>query len=268
MPELFQYCLDNKIKIAKFYHTLQTQYLKIFSEILISQRNQKVGERFLSLFNHLIKSGIIEDVEHATVGLRPITLTNKYQLEFLSPNGKDHVSFAEKQAKYLTGKTATIPDFNNLSTIIKITNAKKAAILTADTTNSQLKRLKGKISETVSCVQVPHHGSQNNHCPQLWKSLTRNSPCRAVFSVGDEKRDKLPKRAVVEYFDLNGYQVESTDCVHGISEHYGILGFTTSSIAKANSIALSSFSRLRESALIRASTIPPRLKGDKSHIMK
>lgn len=267
MPELFEYCLNNKIQIGKFYHTFETQYLKIFSEILVSQNSQKVGSRFFTLFRELCKLDVIVEVERATVGLRPITLTSGFQLEFLSPIGKDHMLFTEQQAKFLHGKTTTLPDFNFLSTITKVTNKKNAAILTADTTIKQLRRLTGKILETVSHIQVPHHGSQNNHWPKLWNSLNKKLPCKAIFSVGDEKRDKLPKRVVVEYFDSNGYQVESTDCVYGISEHFGVVQFTMSSIAKANRTALSSFSRLTKPAITRTPVIPPTLKGDRSYTM-
>lgn len=184
MPDLFDYCEINNISIKHFYHTFEIEYLKIFSDIIVSQRSQKLAERFLLKFQVLTDSMLIKSIDSISNSIKPIALDNGYSIEFLSPHGKDYLKFSEHQSRYLSNRTSVLPDFNSLSSICLITNKTKAGLLTADVTKKPLRRLIGHVSEEMQFVQVPHHGSIKNHVEKFWDSLDLVKDCPAVLSVG------------------------------------------------------------------------------------
>ena len=107
-------------------------------------------------------------------------------------------------------------------------------------------------------IQVPHHGSDKNHAADFWKGL-KFTHCPAVYSVGYVKRDKLPKKAVVDFFDKNNFYNTSTNFVHGLLEFYGSLSSNSTS---RKSILLNTRSTLLSKTQSMAN-IPIRFVGDK-----
>jgi beta-lactamase superfamily II metal-dependent hydrolase len=263
MPGLFEYCEDNNISIKHFYHTFDIEYLKIFSDILISQSSQKLAERFLIKFEKLTASMLIKSIDTISNSIRAITLDSGYYIDFLSPHGKDYLKFAEHQSRYLNGRTSVLPDFNSLSSVCLITNKIKAGLLTADTTKKPLRRLIGQVVEEIQFAQVPHHGSRKNHVEKFWRSLNVVKACPAIFSVGDVLRDKLPNIEVIEYFDKKGFRVESTDFTHGLVDYYQPSMVRSLNVTRI-STSLSSFSTLVKTNNITVNTLQ-RFKGDKTY---
>jgi beta-lactamase superfamily II metal-dependent hydrolase len=243
MPELLEYCFLNRITIGTFLHTFENQYFKILNEILLSQKNLKLAQRFLKTLKELCDSGNIKDIDRISNRTKSIKLGSTRKLQFLSPIGKDYLDFADDQAKYVSGRTTALPDLNSLSCVSKITDGTEAILLTADITKKPLQRLTNIVSETISCLQVPHHGSDKNHVVSFLESLKKKDACPAVFSVGDVRRDKLPKRSVVEYYDSNKFEIHSTNFVYGLAEHFNS---TTSALPTPGKIqaSLANFSRV------------------------
>ena len=261
--DLFEHFINENIKIGIFFHTFNTEYFRIFSSILVTQKQWGVTNRFLNAFDKAEKKGLIKTIEVISPGLYPVNLTGSINLSFLSPNGKDYKDFAFQQARYLAKQTNTPPDFNNLSSIIQISDSIKTVLLTSDAPQKSFKRIISVIQKKVQLVQVPHHGSLKNLLPSFWQPLKIKSNCPAIFSVGDVKKDKLPNRSVVEFFDNRGFYNESTNYVYGIAEYYAPSSMIPPK-ALSLSLSLSALS-LKKSTTLKTIVPPTRFLGDRSH---
>jgi beta-lactamase superfamily II metal-dependent hydrolase len=164
---------------------------------------------------------------------------------------------AKQLARKVNRITTSSADINKLSTVIKIYNNKYAILLTSDAVKKSFVTLRNSISHEVVLAQVPHHGSFRNIDEKFWDSVIKTKKCPAVFSVGDEPKDKLPNKETVAFFDIRGYDVHSTSSVYGINDYFG---FSTST-QNPRSTILNTFSKLR------ATTQPnqPSSKYNRSH---
>jgi hypothetical protein len=86
-----------------------------------------------------------------------------------------------------------------------------------------------------------------------------NEEIYLVYSSGDVKRDKIPKKSVVEYFHNKNYFNVSTNFVYGLVELYGTP--IVSSISR-RSLLLGTRSSIRSSTLVTTPPLP-RFFGDK-----
>lgn len=120
-------------------------------------------------------------------------------------------------------------------------------------------RLRNSINSEIVLVQVPHHGSIGNVDEAFWKGLKKVENCPAIFSVGDEPKDKLPNRETVEFFDQNKYEVQSTNLVYGLSTYFEKP--TASVTGASKSQLLDTFSKLRKTTVLRPVT--DKYNGDK-----
>lgn len=259
MPELLKYLIENKITVRCLYHTFTVHYLELF---------KKLSQRAITATKDLIFS-LEKAIETKTVWAikgevchedKSIALYSDVQLEFWAPAGVDYFHFAAKKS------TSNHVDGNELATIITISNATEAILLTSDAGRKSFKRIKALIKHMISLAQAPHHGSLANLEASFWEALSKSPVCPVIFSVGDVKKDKLPKREVVEFFDNVGFHVESTNYVYGLVEHFGTedSDASISDSAKAKMLLIN-MDPLTSAAIIRTSSTPTRFSGDKNY---
>ncbi len=262
--DLLEYCIDNKIYIENFFHTFETEYFRLFSLILASQKQQMVTQKFLSVLERAIGEKIILNIDKVSSNSASIFIFNDIFLNFKAPLGEDFFTFSRSQARYQKKISSTAPDFHQLATIIEISNSEKSVLLTSDANSKAFKRLVKKITKEVQLVQVPHHGSKYNLYQGFWENLTLKIDCPALFSVGESPKDELPDKEVVEFFDTLKFYNESTNYVYGIKDFYPMKLKSINLKAASISTFLNSFSRF-VSTNISAPVIPNRFNGDKSY---
>jgi len=215
MGFLFEYLIENNISVGCFYHTFAWNYVHVLNNSVISARVKEGTIKFKRKLDEADAKGILKDIEGGiSHQLQPIHLYSNVFLKFLSPNGKDYVEFSRAK---IQDKTV---DANRLAAISLISNSQEGVLLASDAATRSFQRITGKVSDLLCMVQVPHHGSPNNLLREFWVPLNKKPECPAVFSIGDVKKDKLPKREVVEFFHNQGYFNTSTDYVYGIKEFY------------------------------------------------
>lgn len=245
-----------------FLHTFSIEYFDILSNTLKSQTQKNTTRNFLTCLKLAIKNNLIQEIDDVSNNFRTLMLNDTISLSFYSPIGRDYLNFSSSKSRYVhNNSSGSVPDFNQLSTIIKISNGTTAILLTSDSVKKSFKRIKNKIIEKIELIQVPHHGSLYNLSEDFWKQLKKEDDCPAVFSIGDVKKDQLPDIEVVRFFHNQKFKNYSTNRLYGIKEFYYPNEKAGEDGTKL-SLALSAFSIKRKSVTMRIDDI--RFSGDKS----
>jgi competence protein ComEC len=240
MADLFQYCISNNIKVKYFYHSLH-QFLGDFYNRTFT--SQKIQASILDFFQkYELFDDYIEDSINVNSHLAPLLLTDKISLSFLAPSGKVYTKFAKQLSRKVNKITTTQADVNKLATIIAVQNESHCILLTSDAVKKSFEKINKRISPVLVLIQVPHHGSWLNVQEKFWNSMIKEDKCPAIFSVGDEPKDKLPNQKTVEFFHKSNYDIHSTNEVYGIKEYFKLP--TPPILNKSN--VLNSFSKLRK----------------------
>ena len=218
---MLEYCLSNQIQIKRFYHTFKNDYLKLLTKnsVVYSQKLQKDISTFFESYRKAIDN-IICDFDKVNCNSKSIVLFDDVELSFLSPSSADERKLLSQQVKSEVKSASLAPDFNLVSTVIRIGNKYKYVLLTSDAPSRIFNRIKEIIIGEAQVIQVPHHGSSNNHNENFWSNLKYINNCPSVYSVGDLKKDKLPNFQVVSFFEKSKYCNYSTNYVHGLREYY------------------------------------------------
>lgn len=223
MAALLAYCERSQIKIHRFYHTYSFDPIKLaWANVKASATNQlatliRTVERMYN--NQAIR--IAGYVSEDTI----IKLSDDFFIRFLGPSQADvdrYLKAVDLLAPQNRSKTSQAA--NHLSTIIQIIGPHKQAILSSDCTHESLRRIHNRRSDDLtgqplSLVQIPHHGSINNHYLPLWLDLEKDPNSQAVISVGSN-RPSQPSFHVVKDFDQAGFEVKSTLPVHGYASYF------------------------------------------------
>jgi hypothetical protein len=262
--DLLEYCIKHTIKIDILYHTFSVEYFTLFTSILVTQNQFKTTRRFLSALDLAVKSKVIIDIDNASKNSKAIALTDNISLSFLSPIGGDVIEFSQVKAKHDAHLTTSVPDLNNLATIILIKGENnKSILLTSDAPKKAFKRINKLLGSIFQLVQSSHHGSKKNLFEDFWSNLLIEKNCPAIFSVGNVKRDKLPNIETVKFFDEVGFHNESTNFVHGIAEYYKPI-VTLPPRTNTTSRNLSLFSKLKKVSSTPLK-LPARFIGERDH---
>lgn len=259
LGEVLNYCITNGIIIERFLHTFGWDYLEILDLLFFTTDQQKDIETFITAIDNGLKLKIIKEIDDVTHNFNPILLEGTTYMQFFSPSGNDYIDLTKSKLKYKRGDTKKKPDFNEVATIINISDGTQGAILTSDAKSKKFERIREKIKTETKVIQVPHHGSQYNLDAEFWIALAKTHDCPAVFSVGLEG-DKLPKKSVVEFFDNNGFHNESTNFVHGLSEYYQTKTTVAPTISKSTSLTISTFGHIVSPKTV---SFVDRFNGDK-----
>lgn len=248
MASVFEHCMKNKIKVKYFFHSLAPFVSEILNRILNSQKIQKSIKDFFETYQNF--SDFIEDSIQITRHLKDLNLNETISLSFLTPDGRVYDKMQLQLARKVNQITTTSADINKLSTIIKIYNQEEAILLTSDSVKKNFVQLRNKITHEITLVQAPHHGSSASIDKQFWDSIKKIDKCPAVFSVGDEPKDKLPNRESVEFFANQGFDIYSTNNVYGIRDYFGYLP----TITNPKTTILNNFSKLRATTTSKLSS--------------
>jgi beta-lactamase superfamily II metal-dependent hydrolase len=225
LGELLEYLTDNKITVGIFIHTLTSMFLEIFELQENSRRVIRNTENFALNFEKANKEEILLEIDAASNKYTPIHLYDEVYLSFLAPTNQDEILLSKQKIRYSKKLSTTFPDVNFVSTVILISNKDEGILLTSDAKKHSFVRIFRKMATDkmklhVKLIQVPHHGSLYNLEEKFWNYIKKDDKCPAIFSVGDSKKDKLPNKEVVEFFDTIGCHNISTNYVYGISDFY------------------------------------------------
>ncbi len=217
--ELLNYFENKNINIKTLSSTIQPNQFQYFN--LVSSLNER--KRLVELINKinsLYELGVIEDVFPA-YNERISFKINNSELTCLYPRQKEYNRLGNQIQKYITKKSSSKPDLNEVSTIFKINCENFYGLLTSDCTIQGLDYIFRKDKDVqenqLQLAQAPHHGSKYNHNQLFWKNRNRIKDCPVVFSSGTSKHN-LPNREVVEDFYKYNYKIYSTNFVNGIKE--------------------------------------------------
>jgi hypothetical protein len=214
MNDIFEFCIENNIKIKFFLHTLIPEVLDIYDRIFYSKKVEKEIVRFM----HLIEFLQTEDEIPVSYHIKPLNLFTNVYLSFYAPEGVTYRTISKKISRKKNKVVTTSADINRLSTIIGISNDQNEILLTSDAVKKSFIKIKNRIKKEVLLAQVPHHGSFKNISPAFWEELPRKSRCPAIFSIGEEPKDTLPNFETVKLFENLNYDIYSTNCCYGIKE--------------------------------------------------
>ena len=221
IAEILDYCIDNSVKINKFLHTFASDYLYLFSKILKRTKHKFAFEKFIETFETAISKNVFDIFGTIESGnTENLVLSKNMKLVFHAPVGRDYFDLAKFRAKHMLSYPITYTDIHRVSTIIELSKENRSVLFTSDARKRAFVRLRNKLTKSFELIQVPHHGSSNNLDEKFWQSINKKDKCFAVFSVGDSKKDKLPKKEVVDFFHKQGFYIKATNNVFGISEFY------------------------------------------------
>ena len=256
--ELLNYCERKSITINKLGFSFDTAITYIYNQFYSTGKKINLFEFFEFLYTQGKKKNdkrtILTTFQiHSKL---PSFNNDEFSISFLRPTETQTSNLARSLGKFSAKKTKKEPDLNIYSTVLELVKNKKSILLTSDAPLKSFKSLeryyKSK-SNIFYLVQIPHHGSNNNHWLSFWRNLKRTEKCPAVFSVGELIRDRLPNTNVVEEIDSEKYTIHSTNIVHGIAD------FLKIKHSKKTPSILGMSSKLKSS---RKTNVPSQYHGD------
>lgn len=243
LAALFKHCEDNKIIINKVILTFEK--IRVF-QALVSSKNRKERKKNKRYFRKILgsptdtkffqcmekmfslkKQKLIKSIAYVDPGPIDLPIPN-INLCVLSPTGYERMNFDEK-----SNNINNVPDqkdsgelINSLSTIISLDYAGHKVIFTADAIPKSLERiitdnlLPNKIKDLL--IQLPHHGSSENHILDFYKTLKIRTQGKklAVVSAGQHRRYAHPHKSVIGEVRKQNYILYSTNYVNGIAQTF------------------------------------------------
>jgi len=204
-PDLFKFCLSEKIKINFFYQTIDkigTDYWKFFEV-----DNTSLGQldSVLALAHQLHEENLLE-FGYPTYG-HQIPLDNGNYIKFLAPH-HDEIMECQKIMNFEHDKKKRSKAANYLSTVLKIRLGDDIILLTSDAEKNVFDRILNRHIEIIEdkrllLCQAPHHGSYNNYEDTFWSTITNHSKSPAVASAGENRRYKHPHYETLSAFYKN-----------------------------------------------------------------
>ncbi len=240
-PDIFQYCIDNKIYVKCCYHTIETFIIDFYEKVFTSKKIESEIRRFFETYE--LFDDYVKDKVQINSHLREVVLTNDITMAFLAPEGVLYQKFGKQLSRKRNLLRVSYPDINKFSPIILIGNSTDAFLLCADAVSRSFKVLRGLSLPRIILAQVPHHGSWLSINEEFWENLKRIDNCPAVFSIGDAPKDKLPNIETVDFFDKHDYKIYATESVYGISDFFSV-GSVLSLAGKKKQRALNTYSKV------------------------
>ena len=253
-PELLKYCDGEGIIIKKFIHTATfdpKRLGQIFNKPIITEQEhyeaatstvnrEKHKDLLWKLFQlldeqaRLNSRGFIKSV-HTVNNDYKIELEGDVQLKFLAPY--EYREFdcyidgtyntGEEEKLEITKFHENNPKANYLSSFLQIYSASGGwqLLLCSDVTSYTLERIfkndyefRELQARRPMAIQIPHHGSLNNHYPAFWEGIRDIDKSNVVVSVGN--RYGHPNVVVIDYFKDLVHSIHATNYVGGFKESY------------------------------------------------
>jgi len=216
--ELLDYCQSKDIKIKYFLHSLNihSSYLNWAN---IDNDSNNLLEKIIVKSVEFYNSQIIYRIGYISLGFN-LPLNNEFNLSALSPSD-DECRLFMKIVDYFK---LEIPNkcsqaANLLSSVLKVHTKESYILLTSDSTKEVFNRFRTRLieefKEKLLLCQIPHHGANNNHDIEFWKSLKKELNCPSVISAGNHKKFNHPDYNVVDDYINAGYKIYSTNNVNG-----------------------------------------------------
>lgn len=226
VTELLKYCKANRIQVNNLGLTFDTlvsiAYFKFYSytnQLMLKDFFDEILEQVRKPKTSYLKNLFQISKDTAALKLNNLTIT------FRSPILSETIKIHRALSKLGNGEIVSPPNLNVFSAIIELEYNGKFILLTSDAILSYFKKLSSFYTSNPSIkfqlVQIPHHGSSQNHFPKFWDDLNVILDCPAVFSVGDEPKDELPDHDVVSHIDSLKFKIHSTNYVYGLKDHFG-----------------------------------------------
>jgi beta-lactamase superfamily II metal-dependent hydrolase len=233
LPELLDYIQHNNLHVRLVAHTLEGTGKRYWKYFEVDRQDTKMLNKIIRDFKRLRQSGNIGIIDMLAKGTS-VRMGSSGSLECLSPT---HDEFEEYQRLVKLNADENIKEAskaaNYLSTIFRLTIGESNFLFTSDAEIFAFRTIMNRGEYTfdedryVLC-QLPHHGSENNHYPDFWKTVRFESKqSHAAISAGQHKSYAHPSFAVVEHFDKLGYVVNCTNIVNGMEQFTRLLALQT-----------------------------------------
>lgn len=221
LEQLFEYLVDNNIRVKRFAHTLKDQgsvyWWRWFEK---NTDDVRLLVRIMRIVKDLKSKQIIQCVQALTENVR-IDLAEGMYLRCLSPSHDEQEEYQRlvkiDPDKNLRQASAAA---NYLATVFKLTVKDKHVLFTSDAEVFSLDRITKHFPEVKAkkffICQLPHHGSKRNHHVPFWEWLETDENKVAVVSSGQHHQYHHPDYDTVKWFFDNGYGIRATNIVYGM----------------------------------------------------
>jgi beta-lactamase superfamily II metal-dependent hydrolase len=218
IEELLNLCLrrNKPIIIKQFIHSCQSSK-KYMSSRAYFKMLHKTSELYLKNLRKLFVS-IIKFRKEGKIGkerpigdLATIDLNSSYHLICVSPSDfeRDEFEKIEHKKENLYNEAPNNPAANFLSISLALfnkDNRKCMALFTSDCEEKTIVRFTKNtcidyfpfMKETIPLIQIPHHGSQENHHQPFWENIIIKDS-HSFISVGNNQWGH-PSDKVIRYF--------------------------------------------------------------------
>jgi beta-lactamase superfamily II metal-dependent hydrolase len=239
--EILDYCKIKEIEIEYIFDTsiLTSESLNLDlikkpskQKLLSSYLNSKydISELFLVLEKFILWEQEKGTKRRFLQGGQTLVNQGSIKIDCLSPT-------REETKKYLIETFATEkpnefkkrrnnPNANLLSTIIHIHGNHWQLLLTSDAPQYAFQRIlnekynKPHKNKPLFIIQIPHHGSIENHLPIFWDEYMDKSITSSIISSGKHESYEHPHFEVVTFFHNKSKSVYATNNVHGYKDFY------------------------------------------------
>jgi len=220
MLKLLEYCEQEKLPI-KYFMTSASQTKSYLSTYEINVEHTKLLEKIYNKANQLDESNQIKEYGHVNNHIE-FAFRDLFSLKFLSPAGDEVRAYSNRVRQFENGSETRRSQAANLfSTFILFQCKGHSFIFTSDCESETLERIKNanylNEIDNILGIQVPHHGSFNNHYQPLWETINYSRAySKAVISVGENEKYNHPHTETVQSFNSLDYILQSTNYVNGI----------------------------------------------------
>ncbi|MEM7374611.1 MAG: MBL fold metallo-hydrolase [Bacteroidota bacterium] len=234
---LLTYCIENNIRIKRFYHTAaysrefmtsltvdEETFAQLISASVNTWKLKKELSRLFLKLDELHKGNSILDRANLLDYEKRIQVNEQIGIKVLSPyyyeESKKYISAVFRPDPKDTSKENN-PKANLLSTVLEITHKEDdwSVLLTSDASKASFRRISKEVNVSkLIFAQIPHHGSKYNHDAEFWLSIPHKSEIPVVMSVG--RRYGHPHKEVVEFFQENFKEVHATNYVGGFQAYF------------------------------------------------
>lgn len=225
LPELLNYIEEKGYVIIKIAHTLESTHIRFWKYLEVGSTDTRVLSKLIRKFKELKTKGLLKMMDTLSKGV-PVKINDSAILECLAPTQdekEEYVKLVKMNADENIKEASQAANY--LSTIFRLQIGDCYFLFTSDAEKMAFHTILNRGEYTfkghkyVLC-QLPHHGSENNHLPEFWKSIEiEKELSHATISAGQHKSYDHPAFEVVKHFHDIGYVVNCTNIVNGMTEY-------------------------------------------------
>jgi len=217
--DLLVYLKESKITIEKISSSINDWSVEYIASTATNNEKKELS-RLLNLIELLENDPIT--LVHPLMSNLNIFNIGSFKLRCLYPTKQNYRQFKNQHSHHINanGKKA---DPNDIASIFSIECIDWYILLTSDVYPKALFDIERRFTfireDELKLLQVPHHGSKNNHNIQFWKKRNYKANCPSVISVGENSYNH-PNINVVKEFKQENFKIYSTNNVNGIKLYF------------------------------------------------